>query len=328
MSGVMKVLMCLLAAVSALNLQSPMGTATALALSEQRKGKVTLARGNGNSNGAAPPPATELTPAQDMATGCVAGVTEIALTMPFAYMQFSTQAGFARPAFSSLFTNPGVWWRGFGSLAPGNGLIVLSQFWAEGLLTKQLKQHTAQKELNSAQKIGVAATAGAFSSLFNGPADFVTIYMQKNKMSMPQAFKSISETYGLQRIYRGVSLSMLREGIYMMGYAGFAPQVKKYLKNDMKMSEVPAHLGSSVLCGFGAAFSSQPLDAIIHKIQADAAKTKYPRAIDPWKQTLAEGGITSFWTGFRWRMARNVVGTCVMLTFKELAEKMFLDEGA
>ena len=111
----------------------------------------------------------------------------------------------------------------------------------------------------------------------------------------------------------------------MMGYAGFAPQVKRYFKQEQKMSEIPAHLGSSILCGFCAAFSSHPFDVTIHMLQADIAKKKYPRLLDAWKETLRTGGVTAYWLGFRWRVMRNMTGTCTMLAFKELAESMFLD---
>ena len=140
------------------------------------------------------PKRTELTALEDAATGAAAGVVEIMLTMPFAFMQFSLQGGYQRPAFSQLFKNPLIWWSGFGSLAPGNSAIVLSQFLAEGYITKNLKRFRRRDELTSYEKVGVAAAAGSFSSLFNGPADLLTIHQQQNPgTSMPGAIKSIGE---------------------------------------------------------------------------------------------------------------------------------------
>jgi hypothetical protein len=296
-----------------------------LKVDDQTLGRSVLSTMSQNSSGSLSQKRTELTAAQDAATGAVAGVVEIMLTMPFAYMQFSLQGGYQRPAFGQLFKNPLVWWSGFGSLAPGNAGIVLSQFLAEGFLTKNLKSFRRQDELTSLQQVAVAATAGAFSSLVNGPADLLTIYQQKNPgLSMPAAFKDCGQKYGYSRIYRGVTLCMVREGAYMCGYAGLAPQVKQYLKKDRNISEIPAHLGSSILCGALMGFMSQPFDVMIHMLQSDINKSKYPKHLDAWKEVWQKGGVTAYWLGFRWRVMRNMTGTCTMLAFKELAEMVFL----
>ena len=121
------------------------------------------------------------------------------------------------------------------------------------------------------------------------------------KSSM-DCIKQIYNTHGLPGIYRGLLITMLREGCTFASYFGAYEYMVRQLKPvGGSVEDVPAWklLIAGGLCGYFYWGPWYPIDIVKSKLQADSlANPRYKGSLDCARQILQTEGVGGFYRGF------------------------------
>merc|ERR1719300_697723 len=165
-------------------------------------------------------------------------MAETALQMPLLTWKYCIQEGRAYP--KSLKG----WYRGVfvqaGSVAPITGLQVVLNGVFERLFTGGVRDLTQFEGLQTALLAGIA------SSLIYGPADLLVIQQQKLKLGAGETLKACTANYGTRSLFRGLSATAVREGIYTGGVLGLAPIFFTEVKKQFGLSDLPCYIVSGI----------------------------------------------------------------------------------
>ncbi|KAK9833045.1 hypothetical protein WJX74_005393 [Apatococcus lobatus] len=197
-----------------------------------------------------------------------------------------------------------------GSIAP----ITAVQFGAHSLLISGF----ANNDLSAASRIGVASAAGVASAFVSAPAELVMIQQQKHGRPLLTELQHIVKQHGLKRLYRGMTMTMAREGIYTASYLGVCPTLCDYLQGtDILRDQSPttSFLISGCTAGLLAAVATQPADTIKTRMQAFIDSTSHPQyqSVASSAQAIASSqGYRGLWLGLAPRAFRLVGATFIL----------------
>ena len=96
-----------------------------------------------------------------------------------------------------------------------------------------------------------AILGGVITATFSCPVELVMIQQQKHSGSLIGTPIRIAKQFGLTSngLFRGLSLTMTRDGIYVAGMLGVTPLVQQYLMDNQQMSIGSSSFVASVVGG-------------------------------------------------------------------------------
>ncbi|CAG9464655.1 unnamed protein product [Pedinophyceae sp. YPF-701] len=253
-----------------------------------------------------------LTPAHHAAAGALAGVVEISCSQPTITIKNALQDG-RTPTMTprALYTG---WGAGAASIAP----ITAVQFGANRFYGGLARD--AGLSDNVATRMSTAALAGITSGAVAGPFEAVVIQQQKVGGGILETAKRLVNERGVSRgLFRGISMTCVREGLYTMGYLGIAPAIKDALL-EQGWSESSAFGTSAVTGGLIACVLTHPSDTIKTRMQANMdveEKPQYRSSLSTMRHVLGEGGLAGFFSGAAPRALRLVGAVFILNMSKE-----------
>jgi len=138
-------------------------------------------------------------------------------------------------------------------------------------------------------KFAAAVIAGMASAMVQSPFQLVDLNQQNHGGNMASMTRRVISTHGIRHgLYRGASMTAVREGIFCSSYIALAPFVKgKLLEQQPDMPEATAVAVSSVLSGSLGAFISHPADTLKTLLQGSLLPFRDGRASlrasGPWE---------------------------------------------
>lgn len=144
--------------------------------------------------------------------------------------------------------------------------------------------------------------AGMTSAVFVTPAESTMVHQQRTGATFRQAAKEMYKANGLGGFYRGLVLTMLREGAFSAMYLHFADAAKKEVRGFGYTGFLAQGVAVGAVAAVGAAVS-HPCDTLKTRAQWNlTSKTSM------WKE-LFEPGL---FKGLGWRLNAIVVAVTVM----------------
>jgi hypothetical protein len=125
-----------------------------------------------------------------------------------------------------------------------------------------MEQNWFSGQTTSFQKMGVAFTAGALSSVISCPIEkIMTIQNNMPQLSLGQTLKYQFQGHGLKGLFYGQMATLLREGGFSVFFLMVTPVLKAYVSQYTK-NETSSALIAGMASGVGATLFTQPLDTI------------------------------------------------------------------
>ena len=195
--------------------------------------------------------------------------------------------------------------RGAGTYALCNIPATVVQKMASNFLNKQLVSNTA---------IGQAATAIISGGLGGIPAAFlgnILLEQQLKSIGPVEAFSNLM-THGISRLFRGVSLVMIREAMFGFCYLKGVNEAGNYASTHFgPMFSLPAQLAVGAL----GSLASHPFDTVATTMQRYDYKNIKDAGTYLWK----ENGVKAFYKG---GAARIGLFTTTMLTLNKVQQSV------
>lgn len=248
-------------------------------------------------------------PQKMLVVGGIAGAAECFAMQPVIYWKTVMQA--------KIKFRPGAMFNGVVVNAASIGPISALQYAGNGaLLSLYFASNDTVAPTNSTQ-LGIAALAGALSSLITTPAELLMICQQRYRMSLKGTFDALVGSRGLPGLFHGLGPTVLREAGWTFGFLGLTPALKSALQEDSKFcrrNEVVASAIASVTAGIITTALTQPCDTVKTVVQASPgivvekshARIDTAEAIEQLYNTGRFAGVSSFFNGFSARSVRCV----------------------
>jgi len=121
--------------------------------------------------------------------------------------------------------------------------ITASQIVVNGFLERVITD--GKRDLSAFKCVMAAFLAGAVSGLIYCPTELLIIQQQNLKMDFFPAVSHLRKKYGNLFFIRGLLATVLREGIYAVGYLAFSPIIQKAFVDIMSLGAL-----SSAIAGW------------------------------------------------------------------------------
>lgn len=261
--------------------------------------------------------------AKDVAAGFVGGATQVLIGQPFDLVKIRLQTSVTPKTSGQIVKQvlqnegPAAFYKG--TIAPlfGVGACVSLQFYGFLEAKRQLMKQNGNKPLLLWPQVYIAgAVAGIVNTPVTAPVEQLRILSQAStkSTSLSETVKKIINTQGISGVYRGFTITLLREcqayGVWFLSYEAlllYVQQQRGYKsRNDVTTPEL---LLSGALAGSMLWLSSYPLDVIKSNIQSDGfgAQSKYHGSIAKASKAIwTAGGARGFWKG---------IGPCLVRAF-------------
>ncbi|SGZ47781.1 CIC11C00000005196 [Sungouiella intermedia] len=251
---------------------------------------------------------------KDIAAGFIGGATQVLIGQPADLvkirLQTSKTATSSAEIIKQVLQKEGILAFYKGTLAPlfGVGACVSLQFYGFHETKRQLLKRSGEAQLLLWPQTYIAgAMAGVVNTPVTAPVEQLRILSQSNtkSTSLAETVKHIYQTRGLGGLYRGTTITLLREiqayGVWFLTY--------EYLIDKIKTSRGYAHrneittpelLVSGALAGNALWLSSYPLDVIKSNIQSDkfGSESRFHGKISTATKAIwAANGFRGFWKG-------------------------------
>lgn len=173
-------------------------------------------------------------------------------------------------------------------------------------------------DLTPGQFYVAGALAGVANSIVSCPVEHIRTRMQvqpsggsqQQYKSTLDCFKKIWSQFGLRGIYKGQSITMLRE---WQGYGGYFFAYEMLVQRELQQSQQSSNPQTrardiptwkvmlfGALAGYAMWLPVYPIDAIKSRIQTDSldpSGQKYRGMLDCFKKTMRQEGITGLYRG-------------------------------
>jgi hypothetical protein len=155
-----------------------------------------------------------------------------------------------------------------------------------------------------------SALGGCVSACFTSPVELIMIQQQIHGGSLLTVPRNIFHQYGIlhKGLMRAVSLTAMRDTIYVTGMLGVTPIVQQYLQTHFQYNRETASFQASMIGGIFAAIPSHPFDLMKTCMQGDLQQQQYQNIRSTFQLLWKQGGIIRFMNGCMWRTI-NITGT-------------------
>uniref|UniRef100_A0A5B7CCL5 Mitochondrial arginine transporter BAC2 n=1 Tax=Davidia involucrata TaxID=16924 RepID=A0A5B7CCL5_DAVIN len=169
--------------------------------------------------------------------------------------------------------------------------------------------------------------AGAIQSLILSPIELVKIRLQLQKQKQQadchkgpiSVAKSIYKTESLRGIYRGLTITVLRDapahGVYFWTYEYLREQLHPGCRKSGQDS-FKTMLIAGGLAGVASWICCYPLDVVKTRLQA---QSKYNGIVDCFRRSIEEDGFSVLWRGLGTAVGRAFVVNGTIFTAYEIA---------
>jgi len=199
-----------------------------------------------------------------------------------------------------------------------------AQFPLTGAVSKAITGGS-DRAMSDGEKVAAGFMGGALSGVICAPMELVMIQQQRFGTSLVSAAGRIISEYGAPTLFRGLSTSCGREGLFTAGYLGIGPVFGEKLQQNFGVSKAVSGFAGAVGAGMIAATLSHPLDTIKTCMQGDVEQKTY-KSISQTVTTLysSEGGTSRFFRGWAWRTGRMILAIFLLGQVKvHMAPRMF-----
>lgn len=273
---------------------------------------------------------------QNAAVGSLAGMIEVLMQQPTIAMKNAIQQGRPIPwSVPALYRGVGV---SLGSIAP----ISAVQFAVNGRLLRALNtqggDHPEAPAAHSDRiKILCGTLSGVVSAVLSAPAELVMTLQQNSGKSFGATVREVVRHDGVPRLFRGFSVTSVREGMWCAGYLAvgpvltsklhaFSPDVFGRAETATTSQKASASAIGSILAGLITVFGTQPIDTIKTVMQGEAMTLPADKRTNTWhvaKQIHARGGLAEFYRGIVPRGGRLVGAVFILGQSRIFLEEMF-----
>lgn len=267
--------------------------------------------------------------AKDTFAGFVGGAVQVLVGQPFDLVKVRMQTGQYSSMYQTItqtLKNEGVWAFYKGTSAPliGVGACVSVQFYAFHEAKRQLAPWS--KKYSGIYTCG--AIAGLANSVVTSPVEHVRILMQAQRSNVGKysgaidAARSILHQYGLQKLYRGFTVTAIREiQAYGTWFLTYEYLINTQVRRGIKREDVPTWklMTFGALAGEALWIASYPLDVVKSQVQGDRiVNSRYKGALDAARQTWKHAGLRGFWTGITPTLLRAIPASACTFASVEL----------
>jgi len=170
-------------------------------------------------------------------------------------------------------------------------------------ITRLISNNIFTKD-NTVSNLSSSLCGGIISGLFCSPMELVVIQQQNTGANIYNTMKYIINKHGYKRLFRGLSTSCGREGLFTTGYLGLTPVLSNYFITNHQTTNYKAKIYSSLCSGFITSTMSHPIDTIKTCLQGDIDSVKYKNSFNTIIKLYKENGIKRFFRGWVWRTSR------------------------
>lgn len=253
---------------------------------------------------------SELSEAQNVLLGATASFVQAVILQPTIYWKNAAQQGLK-------FTwDPRVVYRGLGAALVNECGQMGFQFGATGVFKKLLGSGTANDLL--APVLGGAAI-GPFAQI----CELTMIQQQRFGGTLAQTPIRIFREYGFQGIMRGLSVTIIRDAIYVGALLGSTPVLQDVLEKQ-GMNQYVAETVSGGISGAVAGVVTCPLDACNTVMKGDLGREIYGGPIETFQKRV-NGGIGMVFGGVFWRTF-NIMGTIIIANAVRIRIQPYMEE--
>jgi len=207
----------------------------------------------------------ELSALQHSCIGAVIGSIEQSIMRPAVYWKTEAQQNCFNLCRA---VNPRYCYRGLGVAVMSVAPVACIQFGATHACMNAIK--TARGSAGNAEvdKFVSGVLAGMASAMVQSPFQLVEVNQQNHGGNMASMARRVVSEYGVLGLYRGASMTAVREAFFCSSYIALAPFVKgKLLERRPDMPEGAAIAASSVFSGSLGALVSHPADTLKTRLQ-------------------------------------------------------------
>jgi len=250
----------------------------------------------------------QLSNVENAMVGIIGGIVECSINFPIITAKFCVQEGRAFP------TRISDWYAGLGVQVCSMAPITASQIVVNGFLERVITD--GKRDLLAFECVVAAFIAGAVSALIYCPAELLIIQQQNLKMNFFPAISHLRKKFGNFFFIRGLLATVLREGIYAVGYLAFAPILQKAFL-DMSLGVLTSAVASGIIAGILAGIVTHPIDTVKTAVQADMGKERFLTALHAlyiYRKTYGIGGL---FKGFTFRTVRLCVAFIIIANLRE-----------
>jgi len=211
-------------------------------------------------------PKAELTTFQHGCIGGVVGSIEQAIMRPTVFWKAQLQ----QQRFNlSIALNPKYAYRGLPVAVMSIAPVTAVQFGSSNACSKALRYaRGGAGGATDADRFVSSAFAGTASAMVQSPFQLVEVNQQNNGGNMTNCARRVFASFGMRGLYRGGSMTVIREGIFCTSYMAVAPLVKGILLGRQpQLSDGSATLLSCVASGTLGATLSHPADTLKTRLQ-------------------------------------------------------------
>jgi hypothetical protein len=243
---------------------------------------------------------------KDIKVGIIGGSLQAFICMPFLTWKFAIQGNIPLPKITDFIKL----YRGSIQQISAHTPNTVIQILSNSILLNYLNK----KEFSIYEKLGCSSLSGVIGAVIFTPVDNLTIFQQKNKISLLEVFEgkpppprntpkniplmeilprltpweripnytpirsSWLKDYMSLGLYRGFNATLIREAIYCSGLLTIGPFFTSNLEKNtiyFNNNHSVANLIGSFSSGLFASIISHPFDTAKTKIQADLNREKY-----------------------------------------------------
>jgi len=266
----------------------------------------------------------ELTPFQHGVIGALVGSIEQAIMRPSCYWKAQLQQ--QRLTLATAL-NPRYAYRGLPVAVASIAPVTAVQFAAANFCLDAIRRTKGGAALGSEptemERFASSAFAGLASASVQSPFQLVEVNQQNNGGAMSTCARKVLDTYGIRGMYRGSSMTFVREGIFCSSYMAMAPILKsRILAQRPELSDNSATMAAAVISGTIGATLSHPADTLKTRLQGslfDDVKASGPR--DLLRKLRENGRVTRLlFQGFAPRVFRIVSCTYIYSNLTDMLE--------
>jgi len=268
----------------------------------------------------------ELTPFQHGVIGALVGSIEQAIMRPSCYWKAQLQQ--QRLTLATAL-NPRYAYRGLPVAVASIAPVTAVQFAAANFCLDAIRRTKGGAALGSEptemERFASSAFAGLASASVQSPFQLVEVNQQNNGGTMASCTRKVLATHGVSGLYRGGSMTFVREGIFCSSYMAMAPYVKRrILARFPDLPDNAAMAAAAIISGSTGAVLSHPADTIKTRLQGslfDDVKASGPT--DMAAKMQESGPLTKqLFRGFAPRVFRIIACTYIYSGLTDIFEDL------
>jgi len=271
----------------------------------------------------------DLSPVQHASIGAVVGSVEQSIMRPSVFWKTELQQN----RFDiHRAVNPRFCYRGLPMAVVGIAPITCIQFGTNSAVLHSLASRRGSScDITDSDRLAAGVIAGMTSAVMQSPCQLVEVNQQNHGGTISTMARRIYAVHGIGGFFRGVTMTMGREGIFCSSYIALNPLVQKRLK-EKGVADSQASAYAAVATGTFGALLSHPADTLKTRLQAGvlalpgASGTPGPRGPREALQAIARSGpmVSQLYAGCAPRVFRLICCTYIYGSLSSVFENLAL----